>query len=457
MQTLIRRKIATIAERFHYEAPTLELSGVRLPRNLTLMALSFLLDGNHLIFGDPGWGKTTSAKVLASVFTGVPYDLYDKIEMRGNPQKYEEKTIARPDYGALATGRESVIWLGALGTPVLVVDELNRFSLEMQDVLLQGIDTGTWQYLNATHVHKAPAFFTANFRGESTNSFLPPLLDRMAIMTEEKYAGAMADYHAALGERQRVLCAPKLSSEALSRLDAEGIAAFLAFLDQHRLETVEPIRAAQREEIKQQIQELPCAWYDEQLREGHNDALLFFYAFTAELNHSEQYGCKRVTDPISDDTHDLAHLGCRVHSSFSPRSQMAALDYARGLAWLLGDECVEIDHFKAVLPHVIAHRFEFSSEFRNNQAQVTRAECEELHLAHQLVEEAHEHYRQGAPGLLNLLATLQELRGASRNAELLDLDPDAYDHPLAKEMILSAQADLTAGSGIAAAPKGTRF
>ena len=186
--------IKDVAERYHF-APLSEgpVAGKKMHANLVLMTLSYLLDKNHLLVGEPGWGKTTGAKILASRFSGLPYDLYDAVEIRGNPQKYEEKVVGRPDYGALAQGRERIIWQGSFGVDVLFVDEVNRLPLDTQDAILQGVDTGRWNYLNGSlYLGKRPAFMTMNDRtGNHEVGLLPALKDRIDVQTEEGYFTTM--------------------------------------------------------------------------------------------------------------------------------------------------------------------------------------------------------------------------------------------------------------------------
>jgi len=448
LQKKMNDKIATVATRFHFEPLTGEINGRHFPKNISLMALSYVLNGNHLIMGDPGWGKTTVAKIVSSVMTGVPYDVFDAVEMRGNPQNYVEKTIARPNYASLNNGMESVIFLGALGTPVLNVDEVNRFSYETQDALLQGIDTGSWNYLNATHnTGKRPGFLTANYRDDGNGHLIPPLLDRMLIVTEEQYYGSSGNYEAAKKAVAGLLCDPKISSEAMKMLHEKDVSAFADYINENKLRSVSPITNEQKEEMLLQIGKIQLAYTDKQLSQAVNDSLLFFEAFNAEINFSAQYGSKRSTDPISSDTHDSGHIGIFVQKSFSPRAYMAALGYSKAMAWLLGSEAVTIDHIKLVLPHIISHKMDFSDDFINSHGNGKRTVMQELHLGTKLVELAHDHYSNAATGIKGLISDIQKAFNASNKQAILALKPDSYDHPLAKQLICEAQEAMKPALG----------
>ncbi|MBW3011906.1 hypothetical protein KY311_01870, partial [Candidatus Woesearchaeota archaeon] len=69
--------------------------------NLWAMMFGHLMRKNILLIGEPGWGKTSAASIIASACTGLPIDLYRSVQISGHPDQTEEKMVARPDYGDL--------------------------------------------------------------------------------------------------------------------------------------------------------------------------------------------------------------------------------------------------------------------------------------------------------------------------------------------------------------------
>lgn len=419
--------LAKTREKYHFAPLEEGPGGKHIPKNLVLMTLSYILDRNHLLVGEPGWGKTTSAKIVAATQSGLPFDLYDATEIRGNPQKYEEKIVGRPDYGKLSTGTESVIWQGSFGLPALIIDEGNRLPFDSQDVILQGIDTGRWNYLNhSLYEGKKPTFITMNERtGNHENGFLPALKDRLDMVTEQGYFSTLPVFGFAEAKRnvENDLCRPEFVTGVLGAL-AKGYADYKEAVKKRPISG--HITPEEKNRLQEEIRKLQL----------DNDAMLFLQALMAEINYSNQYGTKRVSDPPSSDTHDLIYAGTSVRHSFSPRSAMAAIDYARALAWFL-EEDPRLDHMKFVLPYVFAHKADFTDDYRNKNGNAQRTDNESIALAKRLVGEVHSRYTASIQPVKNLIAKIQ--KGQLSESEISKLDPAAYDHPLMKDLVTQAK------------------
>jgi MoxR-like ATPase len=438
-RTKVYAALTDITRKYHFaplsEGPTKDHV---IPKNLVFMALTYLLDKNHLLVGEPGWGKTTGAKILASKLSGLPYDLYDALEIRGHPQKYEEKLVGRPHYGRLASGEELVIWQGSFGLSVMIIDEANRLPLDSQDVILQGIDTGRWNYLNRSLFEgKKPTFATMNERtGNHENGFLPALKDRLDIVTEQVPLSTLMMFEL---DRARLavnsdLCNYDYVEKALAALSKE-------YRDFSKSLAIKPIPGHLTTEEKAAIQK---EIYGLDITKGGNDAMLFLQAFAAEINFSIQYGYKRVADPVSEDTHDKIYAGTCVQHSFSPRSQMATLAYAQALAWFMQQD-VSIDHVRYVLPYVFAHKAGFTTDYKDKHGNTPRKEGdnESINLAKILVNEVHERYVQSIQPMKNFISMVQSGIAPSDIAagfvtvggQKIELDPTKHDHPLMKDFI----------------------
>jgi hypothetical protein len=430
----VYQALSEITTKYHFaplsEGPTADRV---IPKNLVFMALTYLLDKNHLLVGEPGWGKTTGAKILASKLSGLPYDLYDALEIRGHPQKYEEKIVARPHYGRLANGQESVIWQGSFGLSVLMIDEANRLPLDSQDVILQGIDTGRWNYLgHSLYEGKKPTFATMNERtGNHENGFLPALKDRLDIVTEQVPLSTLLMFN--LDEARLAvnseLCDSGYVSTALDELSKEYSAFTKALVGR-------PIAGHLTAEEKTAVQK---EIYGLDMTKNGNDAMLFLQAFAAEVNFSNKYGYKRVSDPISDETHDKTYAGIWVKHSFSPRSMMAAMAYSKALAWFLQQD-VSIDHVRYVLPYIFAHKAGFTDDYKDKHGDGRlEGDNQSIDLAKRLVQEVHLRYGQCIQPMKNFIARIQT--NTLTPADLASIQTgNQFDHPLMLDMIRQYKA-----------------
>ncbi len=456
----VHAAVRDIVQKYHLAPLDEGIAGKAMHTNAVLATLTYLLGTNHLLIGEPGWGKTTLAKIVAARMSGLPYDLYDSLEIRGHPQKYEEKVVARPHFGALNQGKESVVWQGTFGLAAIIVDEVNRLPPDTQDVLLQGIDTGRWIYLNhALFAGKKPTFMTMNPKdGDRENGLLPALKDRIDIVTEEQFFGtwATSQFEVARARVQAELHDDAFTTSVFAAL-SRSYDDFKTAVSSPSGRIVGHLTSDERTAVRDSILSLG---FD-------NDAHLFLMAFMAELNYSARYGTKRAADPISDNTHDQNFAGVHVKHSFSPRSAMSAMNYARGIAWFLGSSEVGLDHMRFVLPHVIAHKVEFTDDYRHAHGHDDRKDAEPIHLARKLVEEVFGRYVGAIQPMKNVVAYMT---GASTDARTLDSDPlgsaivklksgvpmaglnasettalspDSHDHPLMKELVRNVVEETT--------------
>jgi MoxR-like ATPase len=412
--------------KYHYEPIKEEFKGKKFPLNITLSVLSCIMKKNHLYVGEPGFGKTTLSKIIASVITGVPYDLYDATELRGHPFKYEGNLTGRLHFGKLnKEGNEQVIWVSTFLMPVLILDEVNRLTEEAQDVLLQPIDTGRINYLNASiYGGKKPAFLTANEKEERWNGFIPAFLDRIAIVTEQKHHNSLMlifNMDEMKKNVEKDLCDPEFTNAALEALANINFDSFIEMVKERQREKAK-ISPEKQEEILNEISKM----------EMDNDAILFLASLGEEINTSNKYGVKRCSDPISDHSHDLPYLGVNVKTAFSPRSICFTLDYAKALAWLFEDDKVGLDHVRFILPHILAHKANFTDDYINAHGNDIREDFLNLYLSKCLVEQAFENYKKCIRPVKNEIAKIQ--KGEMRLDEAKKMLKDA-DHPLLKAVL----------------------
>ena len=444
---MTRKKVCNIineiADRYHFTSVDGELLGRHFPNNLVLMGLSYVLDRNHLLIGEPGWGKTTAAQIVSSKFSGIPFDLYESMTIEGHPGLFTEKWKARPHYGELTKGKEKVIWQGCFGLDTLIVDEINRVSPDVQDEMLEGIRTGRWSYMNDVLFEgKKPTYFTKNYRDDGNGLIIPPLEDRIDIVTEEQAGSPLNDYATAEERVRKNLCNPTATAEAIDALRAMDFAKFKEVVK--RSKQGDYLTQEEKRAIQEEVKQIPFT----------NDANYLLWTFASEIDFGQKFGTKRTSDPISDHDHDKKHAGIQVKSSFSARPQMASRIYSQGLAWILGNPKVEIDHVAYVLPYVSAHRLNFTDGFRDIHGNDDRTDYEDLHLARELVGKVHGNegsYEKSIKPLKDLIAKLQKGKVKKVGNNQIEVDGevkslDDYDHPLIRHLIqkkvLEPKSDL---------------
>ena len=103
---------------------------------------------------------------------------------------------------------------------------------------------------------------------------------------------------------------------------------------------------------------------------------------------------------------------------------MSVRNFSQTLAWLLGDETVDLQHIKAVLPFTLAHRLQWKEEAVARRDKEFRDDPIDIHVAKEAVKEMHRRYMEQAQQVRNALAL------AFRIAEGEALDPVRGDHPI---------------------------
>lgn len=123
-------------------------SGKYLPVTTTMVLLNACLGNNTLIEGGCGTSKTQLASVAGSLLFGVPYELYERRRVIGTEEASINDIYATHDLAELNAGRDVAYLYLPFYLPLLVVDELNRFSPLGQNLIREGIATGNWNYGN---------------------------------------------------------------------------------------------------------------------------------------------------------------------------------------------------------------------------------------------------------------------------------------------------------------------
>lgn len=415
--------------------------------NTTLLALSYVLDAHPLIVGEPGFAKTTAAKVVSAILSGYPFDLYEAAQIQGHPDQTHETMIARPDFSKLST-EERVIWLLSAYLPVRITDEINRLPTGKQDELLNCIQTGRFNYLNATfYTGQAPFFATANHPDDGNHVLIPPLRDRFSIHLESGYIGAT--YHEQIEAAQdniQELYKPDITTTIIDLINdpQKSIEEKLKAIDAARKDYVTFIQgsniqghvfgADEKKVMQKAIRAVPVS----------TEARVFSQMIAAELNWTPTHGRKRSNDKIDTSNHAKDMASTYVKNGLSPRAQLALKQYSQGIAYLCGDTEVRKEHVMAMVPYVFGHRLEFTNDFRSGYEGKQRPGFYglsiEMFLATRLVEGIEKNYGKVKKDLDLVVTAYKESETLKpqqhARVEELKQTVDTIDHPLVREYVM---------------------
>ena len=428
-----------IQEHLYLTRPDMEIKGTRFNSALLMSLLTGLCQGKELIIGEPGLGKTTSAEYVCSLLYRFPLGTIWASEVSGHPEQTEEKIIGRPDLGKLNQGEEVVVWSYFALLPIKIVDEINRLPETKQSMILDGVDRGNWEYLNDAIINREYSLFaTANYQDRGTNTIIAPLVDRFDVMVESKHPGANLASHIGLkgpngqvlrheeleGEFQRVLGDrlpyPERTKRIESLCDQFGDALAEG-------EGIPSLSQQDRAEIRAEKGRIPFDL----------DFNAFLRLVLSELSFCHRFGQKRSHEGCDEGCHFTGYLCNEVRNCVSNRFPSSARRFSQALAWVLGDEAVDLEHLKAVLPFTLAHRIQWKEESSARREKSARSDPLEVYLAKEAVKEMHRRYMEQGPQIKNALAT------ACRIVEGEQLEPIQGDHPIYWEIRRDLGEEIT--------------
>jgi hypothetical protein len=293
-------------------------------------------------------------------------------------------------------------------------------------MILDGVDRGKWDYLNDAIINQEICLFaTANYHDRGTNTIISPLMDRFDIMVESRHPGPNLAYHVGMLEGKT----PDLRHEALEvefhralnershygvRMDrveelCERFGEFLA--NEHGIIT---LSRTDRHSIRRLKEQIPFDL----------DTNAFLRLILSELSFCYRHGQKRSHEGCEEGCHFSGYLCHDIANCSSNRFPKSVRSYAQALAWLLGDGHVEIEHLKAVLPFILAHRVQWKDEAVARQSRERRDDPLMIHMAKWSVKEMHRRYSEQASQIKQALSV------ACRIAEGESADAVRGEHPI---------------------------
>ena len=388
LQDKVQGLYGKISDEFYLNKNDFEANGQRYNSALLFGILTELNKGNMLLFGEYGGGKTTSAEYLNAVFNGLPLDLVKRVAIRGNPQMTEEKMVGRPHYGKMHQGEADVVWQHFVLIGPTIFVEVNRIPESNQAVVLNGIDRGEWNYLNDfVSTGRQPFFATCNYADRGNNDLIPPILDRFDVAVESRFPGVMNALHIAkdyYNDKDMTLENPELTRRALQILssgkpyeEAQKELEAIVKQQQTRLRDVgfSVVSAENKAKIEQEIRGVAL----------DRDAEQYFAFLVAEMNSSQKYGQKRSIDNPEGDKQNGLYLNTTFAGSGSRREEKSLVRYAKSLAWLQGEEEVNLDNISQVAPYVLWHRIRWTPETEQAFRDSDRRDPLDLHIAKTLL------------------------------------------------------------------------
>ncbi|MGQ9637919.1 MAG: AAA family ATPase [Thermodesulfobacteriota bacterium] len=415
-----------INHRLYFNRPDLEIKGENFNSTILFSLLTGLVKGKELIIGEPGLGKTTSAEFVGSLLYQFPLGMIWGSEVSGHPEQTEEKIIGRPDLGKLNQGQEDVVWSHFSQIPIKIVDEINRLPETKQSMILDGVDRGNWEYLNEMIINEEYCLFaTANYQDGGTNTLIAPLIDRFDVMVESRYPGPNLSFLIGKSKgKDQILRHPKFEKELYriltSKMDYEKkmiqveeiCNAYGDYL--HKTIGIKPIRKEDREKIRSEVEAM----------EFDLDASAFTRMLLAELSFCDRYGQKRIVESCEEGCHYTGYFCHQIKNCASNRLPISIKLYAQGLAWLLGDSEIDIEHVKAVMPYTLSHRIQWKDQIISQKEKAKRDDPFQIYLAKEAVKTISQRYREQGEHLKDALAI------GSKIFQGEPLEPLEGDHPL---------------------------
>ena len=419
-----------ISDHLYFNRPDIEIKGESYNSAILLSLLTGLTKGKELIIGEPGLGKTTSAEFICSLVYQFPLGVIWGSEVSGHPEQTEEKIIGRPDLGKLNRGEEDVVWTNFSQMPVKIVDEINRLPETKQSMILDGVDRGNWEYLNEMIINDEYCLFaTANYQDGGTNTLIAPLVDRFDVIVESRYPGANLSFLIGKSRgKEHILRHPKYEKD-LYRVLKSKIAyekkipkleeicnAFGEYV--HETLEVKPLRREDRDRIRTEMGSLDL----------DIDASAFTRMLLAELSFCERYGQKRIVENCEEGCHYTGYLCRQIKNCASNRLPTSIKLFSQGLAWLLGDSEIDIEHVKAVMPFTLSHRVQWKDEVLSQKERAKRDDPFQIFLAKEAVKTVSQRYREQSDHVKDALALGSKIfQGES-------LEPLEGDHPIYTEI-----------------------
>ncbi|GEM_PF-5580260 len=317
------------------------------PITTSLLLLNTILGKNTLIMGDSGTGKTRLAETVSSVLTRLPLEFFSYRRVMGSPGLTVNDIYATHDLSELTQGRDVAFLYLPFHLPLLVIDEINRFSDVEQNRIRQGVAEQTWNYANHSwHIdgqavigamnptnYNGTFALNENLADNFSLSLWPPLFNRIA--DRELVCRSATESRTLLGERKLFndfLEFYQKNKTSQSLIQEELLLLKSKMEKQLTVREVPFLSEQQQNDIRFEIKSL----------EWEPEARFFFYSVLAESEYSVKFGRNRLEDLASDSASDLPFLSSKLGKGLNGRFLQDWEEAAMSVAWLCnrGKVCV---------------------------------------------------------------------------------------------------------------------
>lgn len=420
-----------ISDNIYYSKPDFAISNKAYNSALLLGLSSSALNGKIIYVGEYGLGKTTLAETISSLMYMLPKKTYSSNSIKGNPEISNEQIIGRPNLGELNKGKEKVIWSEFVLSKPKIVDEINRIPSNKQNLLLAGIQTEMWSYLNSTiNIPDCPWFATKNYSDAGNTGIIPPLLDRFELAAESKSPG-LNNFRSIRYNKPLEISMPDLEEEYYALLNKE------TFDIKEHYKNIEKIKEKFRNEIENQtgLELLTEKDLVEIKKETEKigftqEANFLLDAIIAELASCQLFGQKRTNQTCPQDCHFSNYACNKTENDVSTRTILAIDKYSKMMAWLDGKKEADKKHILTIAPYALWHKTKIREEYIGELDEERREEVIELEAVKKLIEEIEKRQRKIMPKQKELVKNI--LSGNANKA--VDM-ANHLDHPVFKEYI----------------------
>lgn len=304
-----------------------------------LPLLTFAARRKCLFIGGPGRGKTASA-ILMGVIAGYSVREVRRAMQHGHPQMTIADLLGNPLPADLVNAQRiediRIAWRQWLSMRVKIIDEYNRIPTRTQSALLTVMGDNYAEILN--HIYECPDsawFLTANDdQGGGTYQVIEALRDRIDVIVQ------------ALGFNSRFL------QDLLSRIEEnirpeEVVPRQIIFTEAEVDRMQEEIRAIRLpDEVRRRLEffasqfefcEVAAEQFEYKAKDTARLAGMEWHTLTAQ-----ETGRDRLKD-----------LGCQTVNGLSVRVLMTLLIYSKALAYFRGNQAVELEDVRQILPFVL--------------------------------------------------------------------------------------------------------
>jgi MoxR-like ATPase len=304
-----------------------------------LPLLTFATKRKCLFVGGPGRGKTASA-ILMGVLAGYPVRDVRRSMQHGHPQMTIADLLGNPLPADLVAAQSMddirIAWRSWLSMRVKIIDEYNRIPTRTQSALLTVMGDNYAEVLN--HIYECPEaawYLTANDdRGGGTYQVIEALRDRIDVIV------------------QALAFNPRFLDDLLLRIEEnirpeEVVPREIIFTAEESDRMVVEIRQiAVPVEVRRRLEFFASQF---ELLETAGAQFEYLTKDTARLSGADW---SQVT--AADSGRDrLKDLGCQTRNGLSVRNLMTLLVYAKALAYFRGENSVELDDLRQILPFVL--------------------------------------------------------------------------------------------------------